>query len=437
MYIIEFRRRQIGLRLVMVSIVVFALLVGQDATASNETSSNWNSTLPALSLSSVKVEATSLPQAWQIVSRQHLVRSILVVSQSSPVQGAFSLDKKELTVGQLMDATVASYPDYRWSQDPKTSVLWIYPKEIAYENLLSATIEVEAEQLSVPMQTGILEELFSIDALGLRAGPLRTSAIGFKNTFDYPVNVPAGSLSIRELLNICAEQNISKSFFIELLAGVETIITPVNLVSDKLNSPPEGAVLWWHLEIGETHNGMGPSKEDLLNALSGSDGRRRMAARSYLETVIWQVPFEGWVSGIADQEEAIWYSLALLDILFRVDLGSAVNGVIINRLKMESTTNFYDEGPPFLALLAALEIARLGRDSSILRRVEMRNDLNFDKSSNAELISEMARIVRRSEQMRSLMEKSELPSRLGVSPVTIGLTSRNLVVAEPTHGPEE
>jgi hypothetical protein len=350
-----------------------------------------------------------------------------VVSGSAPFQGEFILDRNSLTAGQLLDAIVMAYPGYRWSQDPKTGVLWIYPQEVAYEYLLGAKVEVEAEQLSVPMQTGILEVLVSIDALGLRGGPRRTSSIGLQNTFDYPVHVPTGLLSVRELLSICAEQNLAKTFFIELLAGGEASISSVNLASDELNSPPEGAVRWWHLEIGETRGGIEPSREELLSAISGNDAGNRKAARLYLGAVIWQVPFEEWASRIADREEGLWYSLALLDVVFRVDPGVVPKGVIFDRLTNEATTGFYDEGPPLLALLAALEIARLGNDPSVLHRVERRNDLNFDESSKAELISELARIIRRSEQMRLLMEKSELPGRLDASPLAIGLTSRSLV----------
>ena len=45
------------------------------------------------------------------------------------------------------------------TQDPATGVMWVYPKSIAYDKILSMNLKVDEPSWPVPMRTGVLSPM--------------------------------------------------------------------------------------------------------------------------------------------------------------------------------------------------------------------------------------------------------------------------------------
>src|SRR6266404_4643609 len=90
-----------------------------------ESGETWDHQLPTLNFSAIKIEADSLVGAWQGISRETLLRSILYVREESPVAGPFKFIKESSTGRELLDSLVAQYPAFKWEQDGSTGVIWI------------------------------------------------------------------------------------------------------------------------------------------------------------------------------------------------------------------------------------------------------------------------------------------------------------------------
>lgn len=390
-------KKQRVLRFVLSCALSFGLVVpaiaNQVVASGNGTSWFWDRTLPNVELTNVDVSASSLEEAWKQVSTDFLIRSVLVVSDSSSTDSAFAFEATRCSARDLLDALTASYSDFTWTQDESTGVIWFHPVDMVYADILSPEVAVANDQLGLPMQSGILEALDEVPDLRLTA---RRWGTVFSNTFDYPVDVRTGKYSVRDLLNVSSIANPTKTFFVRV-SSEGTVITAVNLVSDKLSVPPPGALHLWRTEIGR-FAGRAPTQDDVSTRLADSDPRIRRAARMYLEAMIWSFPVDKWVSEVQDPEKALWLSLGLTSVLVRSE--EATHTSSIQRMKKEARDEVLNNCNPELAVLTALELIRVAGDKRALGIMSKRK---LAPDSISRVASDVHRIMRKSGAVRNAM----------------------------------
>jgi hypothetical protein len=152
----------------------------------------------------------------------------------------------------------------------------------------------------------------------------------------------------------------------------------------------------------------------------------RRAARAYLQALFWWAPIERWQASIKDRDKAMWFALAMADLLVRTEGVTSTDA--IECLKREWTPKFRETGPPDLVLLAALELAHLTGDTG---PVETLMEGKPAVVATPGLLSEVARIIRRSEPLRALLRKRGLAALLGTLPKELDETAFGLQAGPP------
>ncbi|MGD0077534.1 MAG: hypothetical protein ABSB91_02780 [Sedimentisphaerales bacterium] len=343
------------------------------AGANNENlrTSVWDFALPSLDLSNVEINAVSLQDAWEQISSNFLLRSVLVVSDNTLTDAPFTFKARRCSGAELLDALAASYRDFMWTQDRNTGVIWFHPIDFPLAKILPSKIQIDNEQLGVPMQTGILEAIEDIPN-GIRVKQWGT---GFTNTFNYPVDLHAGEYSVREILNACCVSNPNKTFYIQLYTKREpqfTVISAVNLLPlSALTAPRPGVLLFWKLTIGNL-TAPAPTNEQIAAELSNSDSKIRWAACKYTEAMLlshWDFPYEEWMNKSQSPEQALWICLSAINVFVHSEKATYIDGI----KKMQSVNkDFFEKGDPNLAVLVALELAQLANDANALNIVSQR-----------------------------------------------------------------
>jgi hypothetical protein len=359
--------------LLHLTIVLVLMLLQPSGGFTADLPSKWDISLPALPLQNIKIEANSLPEAWQEAATSILLRSVLLISEDTPTQAPFAFEKAICTGKDVLDALVAAYPGYTWTSDPTTGIIWVHSAKSAYDGILSAKITVPNSQLGLPMLGGVLGTLTGIPSLGLVGGGRSRSS-----TYDYPVDLPAGTYSVRDILNRCCLANPTKTFYIRPDASNRLIIQAGNLNSDEIPAPRPGALSFWTIEIGPAANGV-PSSDEIATALASANARIRWAARAYLEATIWTTPFDKIVADSIPPEKGVWMALGILNVLVR-STNHITHYPSVERLQKECSEDFYLKGDPKCAILVACELARVAQDTKGLELVAKRkltqNDLS-------------------------------------------------------------
>lgn len=354
----------------------------------------WDRTLPGLPLKNVKVRANSLSEAWKLLSADYLVRSVLVVPDYEAGPPTFEFESAACTVRDLHEALAAAYK-LAWTQDPQTGVTWLHPLTVPYQRILPSKIQLFHPQPGLPMQSGILEALEEGGAAGItvkRWGSL------FLNTFDYAVDIPVGTYTLRELLNVCCLANPTKTFFLRVKDG-ESLITAVNLVSDQVPSTRAGSLFFWDVEIGSKRGSDAPAQEEMMMALANSAVQVRHAARNYLEAGIWSVDIDNWLNRGSSPAKALWTCIGIASILVRSE--EATHLASVEMMKRLATAAFLVECEPGLAILIALDLARLTRDSAALEIVAKRN---LSSADIEHITSDACRIAALSAYVRNALQ---------------------------------
>jgi hypothetical protein len=367
--------------------------------------SDWDQGLPDLDLDNVRIHANSLSEAWKNTSTEYLVRSVLVAEDRPLDEMPFGFSSARFKVKDLYDAIAANY-DLAWIQDDRMGVAWFYPVEQSYKNLLSAVIHVPLDHFALPMQSGILEPL----GIGNTAGIIvKQWGSVFQNTFDYAVDVPAGEYTIRDILNLCCVANPTKTFFVQPRGG-EVFVTAVNLVPDMIHSEPVGALHLWDVEIGQKYSKNAPTRKQVIAALAHPAARVRSIARNYLEAIIWRVQ-EEWMDLASSTEQALWMCLGVNSILVRS--GEATSQTSIEMMERLATEDFLSECEAELAVVTALDLARLTKDTKAL-------DVIINRKFRAEelvgAISDACRVAALSGYVRKALQEKRAEALVGALP---------------------
>src|SRR4030095_16473765 len=329
--------------------------------------SNWDQDLPNLTLDNVRIRASSLVEAWKVMATEYLVRSLLVTSDRALEAKPFDFESAKCTVKDLYDALNSTY-GLVWVQDRDTGIAWFHPVEFTYDHILATTVQLAQEQLGLPMQSGILEPVGASSATHIivkQWGSL------FENTFNYAVDVPAGIYAVRDLLNLCCVANPTKTFHAQAWHDGRGFVTAVNLISDKANAVPLGALHLWDVEVRQERGKGPPTQEHIMTALANQDAEVRRAARNYLEAVIASIPLDRWVSASASTAQKLWTCIGVTSVLVRSE--EATHRASIETEEQLATNDFLTEGEPGLAVITALDLARLTKDARALEVVENRN----------------------------------------------------------------
>jgi len=352
--------------------------------------SAWDADLINLKLEHVEIRAKSVTASWNEISSKLLLRSILCYRPVRPDQRdspPFEFVRERTTVKELFDALVAAYPEYTYTQDAATGIVWFHPKDLPYTNILDQPVHIFSSATGVPMQTGVLEKIAALES------PQKISVkrwgTAFENTFNYPVDLPSGIFSVREILNMCCVANPKKTF-----AVGPSLVTAINLGSDKAKAaPPAGILHFWKIHIGNLEKGV-PTDDDIINALSSSNPRLRWAGRAYLEAVIWQHPTEELVMRAKSGEKALWTAIGVKSILVRTEKAIALAAV--QRMRTEFNRSILESNPG-LAFLVAMEISEATGDP---KPIEMAARHRLSDSEFAGIADDFERIARKSKTVR-------------------------------------
>jgi hypothetical protein len=379
---------------------------------------SWDRDLPNLTLENVTIHARSLTEAWKHLSTDYLVRSVLAVSDLDLEQIPFEYESARCTVKDLYDALSTTY-GLSWVQDERTDVAWFHPVELAHDRILTTRIQATWDQLGLPMQSGILEPLEAGGATGITVKQWGTL---FQNTFDYAVDVPSGTYTVRDLLNLCCIANLTKTFYVRLGQG-GALVTAVNLVSDEVRSVPVEALHLWDAQIGQERGKGAPTREQLMTALADQEAEVRRAARNYLEATIWSVGVDELVNNRITAEQALWTCIGVTSVLVRSE--EATHRASIETMERLATDDFLAECEPGLAVMTSLDLARLTKDAKALEVVKKRN---LGASELAGVVSDACRVAALSGYVRKALQAESAEALVGA------LRPLDAMVRLPTAG---
>lgn len=299
-------------RLFTVARTLGALLAAVAPSRALAVSPSWDASLPDLALQAVRIDGRSLEEAWQQLGTRHMVRSVLLVTDPAATRRDVHFSCGRCRARDVLDALVRPFPGYGWAADPATGVIWIRAKG-AHPAALGQRLSLPASQSGLSMQSAILAPLSAEPRLGLTLSAVR--GVRAANTFDFPVDLPGGSLSVEGVLNAACRANPTKTFYVQA-SRADVDVTPVNLVSDGGEAAPEGLRHWWQVEIGG-EGGTTVGADDLRRALSDASPRVRAAARGYLEGMAWRTDFDALVRGARGGAEGVWTAVGVASVLVR------------------------------------------------------------------------------------------------------------------------
>ena len=361
----------------------------------------------------------SLEDVWQHVMLSQLgVRTVMFTPDSLwPAQKKeftqkteFKFDREQCTLAELLRALEEAYPDFTHTQDTNTGIIWLHPKSRPYESILAAKVKVEHDAMALRMRKDVMEGLFK-----LKLPQLRLFTAYPEQNAEYVVDLPAGTYSIRDILNICCVANPGRTFSVqtdrvEQYCDVQPLA--VTGFNPKVHEVSPGALAYWRAEFDETAQ-TPPTLDQLMDALADKNGRTRAKARRYRDLTL-SVSLGRLPDKVIPFEKGIWTDIAFLGEEVRMDIGGPVFLTSSARLK-EALKEQDWSGHPGLKALATMEVARTERDTTFLDQAA-KQPLSAAEIANVKL--DMIRILRLSEFLRTKL--------LGLSPQWAGFSKAEM-----------
>jgi hypothetical protein len=380
--------------------------------------SSWDQGLPLLVLDHVDIHASSLTEGWKTFSTGYLLRSVLVMAETSLQGLPFDYQATRCMVQDLYDAFAATY-GLAWVQDEPTGVTWFLPAGILYDRILATRVRAARDQLGLPMQSGILEPL---ETGAPRDVNVKRWSSLFQNTFNYAVDIPPGAYTVRDLLNLCCVANPTKTFLVQM-GQSGALVTAVNLVPDRIAAVPAGALHLWDVAIDQGGGTDTPAHQRLMTKLADPHAEVRHAARSYLEAIISSVRVDDWLADGTSPAQTLWTCIGIASVLVRSE--AATHQASIEIMKRLATDDFLAECEPALAMMTALELARLAKDARALDIVEKRK---FGTIELAGVASDACRVAALSAYVREILQAKNADAVIGA------LRPLAAIVRSPTAG---
>jgi hypothetical protein len=244
---------------------------------------------------------------------------------------------------------------------------------------------------------------------------------------EYPVDLPGGTYSVRDILNLCCVANPGRTFSVQT-ARIEKFcdVQPLAVTgfNPKVHEVSPGALAYWRVEFDPAAR-TPPTLDQLMDVLGARDGRVRANARGYLDLTL-SVPLGRLPDKVTPFEKSIWTDVAFLGEEAQMDFNGPIFLPFSTRLK-EALKEEDWSGHPGLKALAAMEVARTERDTSFLEQVAKQ------PLSTAEIASvkhDMVRILRLSGFLRTKLQDLK-PEWAGLSGGEIEALSRTDIFSLP------
>jgi len=367
--------------------LVFALVLG---IAANGFSDQWDEDLLTTKIQNVHIQANSIEDAWLKIGTTYLLRANLYYEAVSGSNAAsFSIDREQVNGKELIDALLVAYPAYTYTQDPQTAVIWIHPKSILYNDLLSQKINVAHSMNQVLMTSSVYSPLIDLLYPTISVRPTIVT-LGSGDSMSYYVDLQSGVHSVRQILNLCCVQNPAAAFEVEpgrvetshYLIGIDYSYYP-----NPLSPPRPLAVKYYEIEVGKPTNDI-PSAVEVSAALSDPSPKKRFAARNYY--AMTQMNYS-WVDLIAKSdgpEKKVWTALGITSAF----LGDG--SIPFADISSDLTNNFVKIKDPGLALVLSMELARNNQDVPYLDTIISQH--KFTESEIASIKPDVYRLAHES-----------------------------------------
>jgi len=408
----------------MVVLVLVLVLLPLCVSADDiQSKSGWDQELLNTKLGSVNIKGQSesrIPQiivGWQQMTTKYLLRANIYLDEASELDTTrFEFSKEKATGQDVADAFLSAYPAFTYTRDSLTRVLWFHPKSLPYADILSAKLQVMHPSLQLPMYSDVLQPLLRslyphstavVGAFWKRllggAGPRRENPL---LQFDYGVDIPAGSYSVCDIIDLCCVCVPNLAFTVEATRDGMLWVNPVNLTYDNpLASVRIPAMELWKSEVSDTTN-LPPSPAAIAVALSDLNPRKRWAAREYIRATSGLS--EGKATG--DLTVDVWELVGFktVNLPGHGDTPFLRNDKNFRGTNLSITMHDLARIDPGLALVTAMEVAREGKDPAVL---EVVSGHKFTEAEVAVIKPDVYRIARESKLVRDkLVEmKFDLP----------------------------
>lgn len=429
----SFVTRQLLIWTVRAGLLIFTIdqLTITSAAQAGQITPTWDQRLPAVELRDVHIDKHGMVPAWQEMAIKYLLRANLYMDGARDSDSrTFNFDKETTTVKELMDAFLKTYPAYTYTQDTETGVIWLHPETVEYATILKQKVKISQSAIQVPMYDGVLMEMFRVVSNTNVVIPQIFQSPLITATFNYGVDLSPGTVSVRDLLNLCCSANINAAFLISSAspwfpAGAVRI-TPVNTADYNPLSPPRAAaLLFWQMEIGKTQADI-PNIEEVDAALSDIKPQKRLAALTYLKATSPNYEIEDLINKSPDPQTALWAAIELKSIsVLRIEQPflSGRPGI------MRTLSNGLVRTNASLALLGFAELAAEKRNSDVM---DVLTNHQFQVSEIAAVKPDLIRVARQSKLVREKLAQMNLNDADVSSNAMQELSSSNLFTLVPS-----
>ncbi len=352
------RRLALAIISLLVASSLLGLFFGGFSAPQFKPGYRWNKQVLALTFHDVNIQGDSLEHAWFRVCNDLLIQGCLYWDIQTPGDSnTFHFNSRSAMGKQVLDAFLAAYPEFTYTEDQQTDVIWIHRKAVPYEQIYPQKIRIRHAAEQVPMGTGVVMPVKSL--MGTMIGNDDYDVAIFVNR---GVDLPAGTYRGRDILNMCLAQYPEVVF--STLPKANCLFWGM-LNDTKRGQPPRAAaVTFWHRKMGDAGEGP-PTLEEVGRALADASPEKRRAACLYLELSAGNYQTHTMLTNANRPEQAVWEMVE--DAVSKPVLGINIPAYV-NPLK-EAITNELPGRNPGLALLAAMYLADRDKDVAWLDRL--------------------------------------------------------------------
>jgi len=383
----------------LILIFVLAILWGAGSAIAKSPNFGWDKEILFVQIDHVDIEAHSIDEAWLQITKRYLIRINIYTDKPEYQNKLFAFNKDKVTGKEILNALLSEYPEFTYTQNPDTGIIWIHPKKVAYGDLLNQKIRISHDAKGVPMYPDIylpLSKLLRPDFVDSSSGSVGKPP---PNYLFYDVELTAGTYSAREILDLCCSANPSKAFWISQSGATEAhTIYPMPLAYPSPVAPPRvGAVRFWELGIGKSTNGI-PTYKQIREAMASRDPQKRLTASLYLEACDDNYSTKNLLEKAEGADQSIWTALGAQYAIWR---GENTNffSIIISAIPRvgEDLKNIKD---PCLAVLVSLQLTRESKDTSYVDQIVSQHSF-----TNEEIDSIKPEIIRMARSSNAVREK--------------------------------
>jgi hypothetical protein len=383
--------------------------------------SSWNQNLLSIELGDVKIKAANIFDAWSQMTTKYLLRVNIYTDKSALTDTTiFDFNKEKTTCKEILNAFLATYSSFTYTQNPETGIIWLYPKRLKYDNILNQRVYLRDRADEVPMYLDVYVPLcaslapsvvdsMNVSHMQMEDIDLSTGKPPIPYGWFYDVDLPSGDYSARDILDFCCVANPAKAFLV-LQETNRQVIYRFNLISPDPTVPPRAAAIsFWEINIGKPINGI-PSNDEVRSAMSNPDPKERISASLYVEACELNYAPVSLINEANSSDDAIWTALGLEYALWR-DANTNYFKILIDNIPRisEDLKNIRN---PDLALLVSLQLTREKQSTSYLDAIVSKHTYTVEEI--ASIKPELYRMVRSSKAVRNKLKdmKSQVPDLL-------------------------